>query len=174
MGAAAGFLAEHDGPALHSHLAAVAPAARGLGAGAAIKFHQRQWAAARGLRTITWTFDPLIRRNAWFNLAKLGAAVEAYLPDFYGRMDDGINDGDATDRLLVVWAVTPPAPAVFPVPTPGSGVATPGGGVPTAGGDVPTAVDDVPVAPVLDVVAGRPVRRRPPDGRRPRGGRDAC
>jgi len=149
MGAAAAFLAEHDGPALHSHLAAVAPAARGLGVGAALKLHQRQWAAARGLRAITWTFDPLIRRNAWFNLTKLGAAVEAYLPDFYGPMDDGINRGDASDRLLVVWAVTPPA-TVAPEPE--------------AVGAGPTAGDAVPVAPVLDVVAGRPVRRRPPDG----------
>lgn len=137
VGAAAAFLAEHRGPALHSHLAAVVPAARGLGVGYALKLHQRGWAAARGIGVVTWTFDPLVRRNAWFNLAKLGAAVEEYLPDFYGSMDDGINSGDATDRLLAVWPVTP-----VPVETSPA----------------------VPVAPVLDDVAGRPERREPPAG----------
>jgi predicted GNAT superfamily acetyltransferase len=107
VGAAAGFLAAHPGPALHSHLAAVVPAARGLGVGYALKTHQRSWAAEHGLTAVTWTFDPLVRRNAWFNIAKLGAGVEEYLVDFYGPMDDGINDGDASDRLLAVWPTSP-------------------------------------------------------------------
>jgi len=117
LGAAMGFLAEQQGPALHSHLAAVVPAARAQGVGLALKLHQRDWAHSRGLVAVTWTFDPIVRRNAWFNLSKLGARIGAYLPDFYGRMDDGVNDGDPTDRLLVVWDVrtasgTPPPPAV--------------------------------------------------------------
>jgi predicted GNAT superfamily acetyltransferase len=111
-----GFLAEHRGPALHSHLAAVVPTARARGVGLALKLHQRDWARARGLVAVTWTFDPIVRRNAWFNVSKLGAGIGAYLPDFYGRMDDGVNDGDPTDRLLAVWDVrtdapTPPADA---------------------------------------------------------------
>jgi predicted GNAT superfamily acetyltransferase len=81
------------------------PSARGLGVGQALKTHQRAWAAARGLSAVTWTFDPLVRRNAWFNITKLGADVEEYLVDFYGPMDDGVNDGDASDRLLAVWAI---------------------------------------------------------------------
>jgi predicted GNAT superfamily acetyltransferase len=145
IGAAAAFLAEHDGPALHSHLAAVTPAARGLGVGEALKRHQRTWAAAHGLRVVTWTFDPLIRCNAWFNIAKLGARVEEYLPDFYGPMDDGVNDGDATDRLLVVWPVTPePGAGVSPSPAPQA-------------------------APVLEDADGRPRPRQAPDDV-PRGG----
>ena len=57
-----------------------------------------------------WTFDPLVRRNAYFNLHKLGArAVDQYLPDFYGRMTDGINAGDTTsDRLYIQWDVASP------------------------------------------------------------------
>jgi predicted GNAT superfamily acetyltransferase len=113
LGAAMGFLAEHGGPALHSHLAAVVPAARGRGVGQALKVHQHEWAAAHGLVAVTWTFDPLVRRNAWLNLGRLGAGVDEYLPDFYGRMDDGINDNDETDRLLAVWAV--PAPPGAPL-----------------------------------------------------------
>jgi predicted GNAT superfamily acetyltransferase len=105
VGAAAAFLASHPTPGLHSHVAAVAPAVRGLGVGYALKVHQRAWAAERGLDTVTWTFDPLVRRNAWFNIGKLGAGIGEYLVDFYGRMDDGINDGDESDRLLAVWPV---------------------------------------------------------------------
>jgi predicted GNAT superfamily acetyltransferase len=106
VGAAAAFLASHPTPGLHSHVAAVAPAARGRGVGYALKVHQRAWAAEHGLQTVTWTFDPLVRRNAWFNIGKLGASIGEYLVDFYGRMDDGINDGDESDRLLAVWPVT--------------------------------------------------------------------
>ena len=105
LGAAMGFLADHHGPALHSHLAAVVPAARARGVGLALKLHQRDWARSRGLVAVTWTFDPIVRRNAWFNVSKLGAGIGAYLPDFYGRMDDGVNDGAPTDRLLAVWDV---------------------------------------------------------------------
>jgi predicted GNAT superfamily acetyltransferase len=105
VGAAAAFLASHPTPGLHSHVAAVAPAARSRGVGYALKLHQRAWAAEQGLQTVTWTFDPLVRRNAWFNIGKLGAGIGEYLVDFYGPMDDGINDGDESDRLLAVWPV---------------------------------------------------------------------
>jgi predicted GNAT superfamily acetyltransferase len=105
VGAAAAFLASHPTPGLHSHVTAVTPAARGRGVGYAIKTHQRAWAAEHGLQTVTWTFDPLVRRNAWFNIGKLGAGIAEYLVDFYGRMDDGINDGDESDRLFAVWPV---------------------------------------------------------------------
>src|SRR4029077_5706779 len=52
---------------------------------------------------VEWTFDPLVRRNAYFNLTKLGAEAARYLVDFYGPMDDGINTGDESDRLLIRW-----------------------------------------------------------------------
>src|SRR3954452_6664597 len=115
VGAAAAFLASHPTPGLHSHVTAVTSAARGRGVGYAIKTHQRAWAAEHGLQTVTWTFDPLVRRNAWFNIGKLGAGIAEYLVDFYGRMDDGINDGDESDRLFAVWPV---AAAGVPVPAP--------------------------------------------------------
>lgn len=91
---------------LHSHIAAVRPGT-GRGVGTALKLHQRAWCAERGIGTIAWTYDPLIARNAWFNLGRLGAHVEAYLVDFYGPMDDGLNAGEESDRLLVHWAVHP-------------------------------------------------------------------
>jgi predicted GNAT superfamily acetyltransferase len=106
VGASLGILARHDGaPALHSHVTGLVADARGTGAGRALKLHQREWTAASGLEQIVWTFDPLVRRNAWFNLAVLGARVRAYLPSFYGTMSDAINAGDESDRLLVAWDV---------------------------------------------------------------------
>ena len=50
-----------------------------------------------------WTTDPLVRRNAYFNLAKLGAEAPEYLVNFYGEMQDGINAGEESDRLLIRW-----------------------------------------------------------------------
>jgi predicted GNAT superfamily acetyltransferase len=104
IGACAAFPTAHGG--LHSHITGVS--ARGKGAGFVIKRHQRAWALARGMSTISWTYDPLVRRNAYFNLAKLAARVEAYLPDFYGEMPDELNAGDPSDRLLVSWHLHAP------------------------------------------------------------------
>ncbi|WP_066949311.1 GNAT family N-acetyltransferase [Microtetraspora fusca] len=103
VGAAVGLLAA--GESLHSHVTGIAPEAQGRGIGRAIKEHQRRWAAERGLRSISWTFDPLVRRNAYFNLVRLGARAERYLTDFYGPLTDGINDGDVSDRLFAEWHV---------------------------------------------------------------------
>lgn len=88
---------------LHSHIAGVLPALRAGGIGYAMKQHQRAWSLARGIPEVHWTFDPLIRRNAYFNLHKLGATATGYLPDFYGPMTDGINLGDASDRVYLRW-----------------------------------------------------------------------
>ncbi|MFF5112097.1 GNAT family N-acetyltransferase [Streptosporangium sp. NPDC000509] len=105
VGASVGFLAAPAGQVLHSH---VTGAAVGRGIGFALKSHQRRWALDRGLDRITWTYDPLVRRNAHFNLVKLGARPEEYLPSFYGVMEDAINAGDESDRMLTVWRLTEP------------------------------------------------------------------
>lgn len=107
VAAAIGFRGEDaDGLHLHSHIAGVLPAWQGSGVGYLIKQHQRSWALAHELDRITWTFDPLVSRNAYFNVVKLGAELTRYYVDFYGRMNDGINDGDETDRCLVTWRLT--------------------------------------------------------------------
>ena len=93
---------------LYSHVTGVLAAARGTGLGKALKLHQRDWCLARGIDRIVWTFDPLVRRNAAFNITALGALPTRYLVDFYGPMDDGINRGDETDRLLVEWRLREP------------------------------------------------------------------
>ena len=106
LGACVGFFAAPDRRELHSHVAAVTGAARGRSVGRAIKLHQRAWALRQGLTTVSWTFDPLVSRNAYFNVVKLGGEPVQYLPDFYGAMPDAINGDDATDRLLLRWDLT--------------------------------------------------------------------
>jgi predicted GNAT superfamily acetyltransferase/predicted enzyme related to lactoylglutathione lyase len=110
VGAAVGFRgADGQGAShLHSHITGVDRQWPGAGAGYALKQHQRAWSVARGIDEVQWTFDPLVRRNAYFNLHKLGATAPAYLTDFYGPMTDGINAGDASDRLQVSWLLTAP------------------------------------------------------------------
>ncbi len=106
VGASVALLARHqDRPALHSHVTGILPGVRSSGLGRAMKLHQRQWAQDRGIDWIVWTFDPLVRRNAWFNIAVLGAEAHGYLPHFYGTMTDALNAGDDSDRLLVAWSV---------------------------------------------------------------------
>jgi predicted GNAT superfamily acetyltransferase len=111
VGASVGFFTAPPACALHSHITGVARGGQHRGVGFALKVHQRAWATARGLGTVVWTFDPLVARNAWFNLAKLGAEATGYLEDFYGPMTDAINAGMASDRLLVTWRLDDPAVA---------------------------------------------------------------
>ncbi|WP_243726964.1 hypothetical protein [Actinocrispum wychmicini] len=82
----------------------------GHGVGFALKQAQRAWALDRGATTMVWTFDPLVSRNAHFNLGKLGATAVEYTVDFYGRIDDGVNTDDETDRLTAVWPLAEPPP----------------------------------------------------------------
>lgn len=105
-GACFGFFSAPAERALHSHISGVSPSARGRGIGTALKLHQRQWALDRGLESITWTFDPLVARNAHLNIGVLGALPEEYLTDFYGELPDDINTGEDTDRILVRWQLT--------------------------------------------------------------------
>jgi predicted GNAT superfamily acetyltransferase len=112
--------AAHDGERLAGACAAVfgppgsgevysLVAAAEPGLGQVVKQAQRAWALGLGARTMRWTFDPLVARNARFNLAKLGAAGTEYLVDFYGPMRDGVNGGDESDRLTVTWDLAAPA-----------------------------------------------------------------
>ncbi|MEE4591528.1 chorismate synthase [Streptomyces sp. DSM 41524] len=95
---------------VYSLVAAATASDRGVGH--AVKQAQRGWALERGAHTMRWTFDPLVARNARFNLVKLGAVGAEYLVDLYGPMNDGVNDGDESDRLTARWdLLAGPAPA---------------------------------------------------------------
>lgn len=109
VGATVAFFGPPDSRSLHSHITGVLPDGQARGVGFALKTHQRAWALDNGVRTIGWTFDPLVSRNAHFNLAKLGARCRVYLESFYGDMPDELNAGDESDRLLVDWELADPA-----------------------------------------------------------------
>jgi predicted GNAT superfamily acetyltransferase len=165
VGASAGFFTAPPDCALHSHITGVAPTEAHRGIGFALKLHQRAWALARGVRLVVWTFDPLVARNAWFNLAKLGALPTAYLEDFYGPMTDAVNAGMASDRLLLAWPLDDPAVAAAcagrprrPPPTGAEPALTVGpGGEPVA---TPADAPAVTVAVPPDLEALAPGQRR--------------
>ncbi|PWD51282.1 GNAT family N-acetyltransferase [Serinibacter arcticus] len=102
-------------PSMHSHVAAVSTAARGRRVGRSLKLHQRDWALDRGIGAIEWTFDPLVRRNAFVNLSLLGATGVRYLPNLYGEIPDALNAGQESDRVLVRWDLTSPRAAAAAV-----------------------------------------------------------
>jgi predicted GNAT superfamily acetyltransferase len=93
---------------LHSHVTATLPGLGDRGVGTALKLHQRAWALRHDVDRIVWTFDPLVRRNARLNLVKLGGVGVEYLVDFYGEMDDALNRGEPSDRLLLQWDLASP------------------------------------------------------------------
>ena len=106
LAASVGLLAAPSGTTLHSLITGALPHAQGRSVGFALKLHQRAWALQRDLTRITWTYDPLLRRNAWFNLTKLAARAVRYVPEFYGSMPDAVNAGDLSDRLYLHWQLT--------------------------------------------------------------------
>ena len=100
-----GFYTTPDGPRLkhHSHILAVHPDWRAQGIGFALKRAQWQMVRKQGLDRITWTYDPLISRNAQLNIVRLGAVCSTYLRSAYGDMQDGLNAGLPSDRFQVDW-----------------------------------------------------------------------
>ena len=99
-----------DGPRLehYSHMLGVHPDYRSQGIGYRLKRAQWQMVRQQGIDRITWTYDPLLSRNAWLNITRLGAVCNTYLPDFYGSMRDALNLGLASDRFQVDWWVNTP------------------------------------------------------------------
>ena len=109
VGASMAFVGWLDGEVLlHSHATCTAPGLGSRGIGLALKWHQRHWALDRGIRRIEWTYDPLVARNGWFNLTKLGARGVEYEVDFYGPMTTAIERGEESDRCLVRWDLGDP------------------------------------------------------------------
>jgi predicted GNAT superfamily acetyltransferase len=88
---------------LHSHMLAVLPEHRNEGLGRRMKLVQREDALQRGFVRIEWTFDPLEIRNAHLNVARLGAIVRRYMPDFYGPSTSPLQGSLPTDRLVAEW-----------------------------------------------------------------------
>lgn len=96
-----------DGPRLkhHSQMLGVHPDFRDRGLGFILKRAQWQMVRHQGIDRITWTYDPLLSRNAHINIARLGAVCDTYLSNYYGELRDGINQGLPSDRFQVDWWV---------------------------------------------------------------------
>ncbi len=91
-----------------SHQLGVRPEFRNFGLSFHLKRAQWQWVRHQGLPLITWTYDPLLSRNAHLNIRKLGGICRTYLREVYGTMRDGLNAGLPSDRFLVeMWVESP-------------------------------------------------------------------
>jgi predicted GNAT superfamily acetyltransferase len=102
-----GLYSTPDGPRPKhcSHMMGVLPAYRDRGVGFLLKRAQWQMVRHQGLDRITWTYDPLQGRNAYLNIAKLGAVCSSYRRNEYGEMRDELNLGMPSDRFQVDWWV---------------------------------------------------------------------
>lgn len=166
LGFAYGWLARHRGLdpdiGLHSHLAAVLPAYQGVGIGARLKWFQRAWCLRKGLTWCSWTFDPLRALNAKFNLERLGATAARYMVDEYGPLEDELNAGLASDRLLAWWDLHDRRVAALA--TAGGVPATAGAEPATAGGALaPNTAPPAGARPTTDM--GPPPAGSPSVGR---------
>lgn len=98
----------HGEKAFYSHMTAVKKEFQSYGIGAKLKWAQRARSLAENVKIIKWTFQPVLARNAFFNLEKIGATINHYEPNFYGtdyltigRPEENI--GLDSDRLFAVW-----------------------------------------------------------------------
>ena len=111
LGFVFGLTGVRNGRLVHwSDMLAVREHARGHHLGERLKHYQRDILRTLGVETMYWTFDPLVARNAHFNLNRLGATIAEYIPNFYGSNTGSILHGALpTDRFVAEWAITPPA-----------------------------------------------------------------
>jgi chorismate synthase len=97
-----------DGERVHwSDMLAVKQEWRGHGIGTRLKTFQRDEVVTSGVSRVYWTFDPLVARNAHFNLNHLGAEIDDYVPDMYADEGSELHRGLGMDRCVVVWKVSP-------------------------------------------------------------------
>jgi predicted GNAT superfamily acetyltransferase len=89
-----------------SHMLGVLPEHRDFGVGFALKRAQWQMVRHQGLDRITWTYDPLLSRNAHLNIARLGSVCNTYIEEAYGQMLNGLNVGLPSDRFQVDWWIS--------------------------------------------------------------------
>ena len=101
------FIPDGPRPKHCSHMMGIKPGQRNSGVGFRLKRAQWQMVRNQGIDHITWTYDPLLSRNARLNIAKLGAVCNTYRRSEYGDMRDGLNAGLPSDRFQVdLWVNT--------------------------------------------------------------------
>lgn len=85
----------------------VLPEYRNYKIGEKLKMAQRDFALRHNIPLVTWTFDPLLSRNAYLNLHKLGAIGQKYEANYFGTGADA-NPTLTGDRLAANWWVAHP------------------------------------------------------------------
>ncbi|MFP4312667.1 MAG: GNAT family N-acetyltransferase, partial [Nitriliruptoraceae bacterium] len=111
VAAAAGWLGRDPATgegSLHVHVLAGRAREQGRGLGRTLAWALRAWAVERGIATVRWTIDPLVRRDAVLSLAVLGAGTAGYEVDLYGPTHGPGQPALPTDRLVLVWDVGAP------------------------------------------------------------------
>lgn len=105
LGFVFGLTGVRDGRLVHwSDMLAVRPTARGKHLGDRLKHFQRELVQEIGVEVMYWTFDPLVARNAHFNLNRLGARIAEYVPNLYGSNTGSVlHGGLPTDRFVAEW-----------------------------------------------------------------------
>lgn len=97
-----------------SDMLAVRPEWRNHHLGERLKRYQADRVLALGVETMLWTYDPLVARNAHFNINRLRAFPSEYVPDMYGSNTGSTLHGTLpTDRFIVSWDLRR-APALPP------------------------------------------------------------
>jgi predicted GNAT superfamily acetyltransferase len=110
MGFVFGMTGTQDGSLVHwSDLLAVRPDARNKGIGQRLKLFQRELLVPLGVRRMYWTYDPLVAKNAYMNIVKLGARPVEYVVNMYGgNTKSALHGSLGTDRLIVAWELAQP------------------------------------------------------------------
>lgn len=113
------FLENSNERAFYSHMTAVDTSLQSLGIGAKIKWAQRTRALSVGAKYIRWTYQPVLARNAFFNLERLGVTINTYMPNFYGTDAESsaeqraADEGVDSDRLFADWQLDSPKVVAF-------------------------------------------------------------
>ena len=137
-------------PAHWSDMLAVREEARGRHIGDRLKHYQRERCISLGVQTMLWTADPLVARNAHFNINRLGARPVEYVENIYGANTGSTLHGELpTDRFVYAWALSAPY-----TPAPGCDAERPGDhALPLVN---PVAEDGAPAPVAPDAGAGSP------------------
>jgi predicted GNAT superfamily acetyltransferase len=108
LGFVFGMMGAVDGKLVHwSDLLAVHPDARNKGLGRRLKLYQRELLRPLGVDRMFWTYDPLVAKNAYLNIVRLGARPTEYVIDMYGAdTHSALHGGIGTDRFIVAWDLT--------------------------------------------------------------------
>jgi len=97
---------EDDSHYFYSHNMGVLKDYRHQGIGLLLKIELARQLLRKNVNLVKWTFDPLESANAYLNIHKLQATSYTYITNYYEEMQDSINRGVPSDRLIVHWNIS--------------------------------------------------------------------